>query len=148
MQQAEHRAGRQLLCEALGCNEDDIRIRENGKPYLPNGPHFSISHSGGMVLLAVSGEGEIGCDVEPESRVVRNEEAIRRKIAKPGEEDIPLLRLWVKHEATYKSGLGSKGQVYYPEMPEGYIAAVCCESTPEVFPWAQSAAVNDIGRRC
>ena len=123
MHQAEHRAGRKLLCEVLSCNEDEILVHDNGKPYLPGGPCFSISHSGGMVLLAVSDEGEVGCDVEPTNRVVRNEEAIRRKIA-PGDKDTPLLKLWVAYEAMHKSGLGDTGQTHYPEMPEGYIAAM------------------------
>ena len=124
MRRAEHRAGRQLLCEVLGCSEADIRIHDNGKPYLPGGPEFSLSHSGGMVLLAVSDEGPVGCDVEPLDRVIRNEEAIRRKIA-PGDHDTPLLRLWVKHEAVLKSGLGDGARVCCPEMPDGFVAAVC-----------------------
>ena len=124
MRQAEHRAGRKLVCKALRCREDDIRVHDNGKPYLPGGPHFSLSHSGGMVLLAVCDENPIGCDVEPTDRVVRNEEAIRRKIAQPGDEALPFLQLWVKHEAVLKSGLGGDAQVCYPEMPDGWIAAV------------------------
>ena len=132
MRAAEHAAGRRLVCEALGCLEDDIRIRDDGKPYLPGGPHFSISHCesygcshcGGLVLLAVSGAGEIGCDVEPADRPLHNEEAIRKKIAAPGEEGIPLLKLWVKKEAVFKAG--GPGEVFYPEVPAGFIAAVCC----------------------
>ena len=124
LHQAEHRAGRQLLCEALGCRESEVLIAPNAKPYLPGGPHFSISHSGGMVLLAVCDGGPVGCDVEPSSRVIHNEEAIRHKIAKPGDEALQFLQLWVKYEAVYKSSLGDDAQVYYPEMPEGWIAAV------------------------
>jgi len=126
MRQAEHRAGRQLLCDALGCDASQILIRDDGKPYLPGGPHFSISHSDGLVLLAVSDLGEIGCDVESVHRPLRNPEAIRRKIAEPGEENIPLLTLWVKKEAIYKAG--GNGTVYYPAVPEGYVAAVCCRA--------------------
>jgi len=124
MREAEHRAGRRLLCDVLGCAEDDIRLYGNGKPYLPGGPYFSISHADGFILLAVSGLGEIGCDVERTGRALCNEEKIRRKIALPGEEDIPLLTLWVKKEAIFKAG--GPGRVFYPAMPEGYVAAVCC----------------------
>jgi phosphopantetheinyl transferase len=131
-QEAEHRAGRALLCRALGCREDDIRVRGDGKPYLPGGPWFSISHSGGLVLLAVSGLGEVGCDVEDETRPLRNPERIREKIALPGEEGVPLLRLWVKKEAVFKAGGG--GRVYYPAMPDGYVAAVCCAEGEEAAP--------------
>lgn len=126
MREAEHRAGRQLLRDVLGCAEEDIRVHDNGKPYLPGGPFFNISHADGMVLLAVSELGEIGCDVERIDRPLRNEEAIRRKIAQPGEEDVPLLTLWVKKEAVFKAG--GLGRVYYPAMPAGYVAAVCCRA--------------------
>jgi len=126
MREAEHRAGRQLLCDVLGFAQEDIRLRDDGKPYLPGGPYFNISHADGMVLLAVSELGEIGCDVERTGRPLRNEEAIRRKIARPGEEGVPLLTLWVKKEAVFKAG--GAGRVYYPAMPEGYVAAVCCRA--------------------
>jgi len=126
MREAEHRAGRQLLCDILGCAEEDVHIHGNGKPYLPGGPFFSISHAGGLVLLAVSDLGEIGCDVEPLGRPLRNEEAVRRKIAQPGEEEVPLLTLWVRHEAVFKAG--GPGRVFYPAMPAGYVAAVCCRA--------------------
>ena len=130
MRQAEHHAGRNLLCNVLHCNADDILLHENGKPYLPGGPFFSLSHSSGFILLAVSDLGEIGCDVEDATRPLHNPEKLRQKIALPGEEDVPLLALWVKKEAIYKAG--SAGLVYYPAMPQGFIAAVCCceEGTP------------------
>jgi len=130
MHEAEHRAGRKLLCEVLGCENDGIRVRDSGKPWLPGGPYFSISHSFGMVLLAVSDLGEIGCDVELLDRPLRNEEAIRRKIALPGEESVPLLTLWVKKEAIFKAG--GPGRIFYPAMPEGYVAAVCCRAEEEL----------------
>jgi len=137
MREAEHRAGRQLLCDVLGCAEEDIRIQDNGKPYLPGGPFFSISHAGGLVLLAVSGLGEIGCDVERTDRPLRNEEAIRRKIALPGEEKVPLLTLWVKKEAFFKAGGPGEvfypTRVFYPVMPAGYVAAVCCRAEEELY---------------
>jgi len=129
--QTEHRAGRQLLCHVLNCQEDDILLHPGGKPYLPGGPHFSLSHSGGIVLLAVCEKSPVGCDVEPLSRTVHNEAAVRRKIARPGDEALPFLQLWVKHEALLKSGLGEQAHVHYPEMPEGFVAAVACITPPK-----------------
>ena len=134
MQEAQHRAGRLLLCETLGCNEDELRGRlryhENGKPYLPEGPFFSISHSGQLVLLAVDEEAEIGCDAEDLSRTVRNEEGIRQRIltlapelADLEQDDIPLLELWVRFEAQLKAG--GVGETVVLPVAEGYIAAVC-----------------------
>jgi len=132
MREAEHRAGRQLLCDVLGCDATQILLREDGKPYLPGGPCFSISHADGMVLLAVSELGEIGCDVERTDRPLRNPEAIRRKIAQPGEEDAPLFTLWVKKEAEFKAG--GPGRLYYPDVSDGYVAAVCCRAEEPVEP--------------
>jgi len=123
MQEAQHRAGRRLLCDVLGITEDALHYYDNGKPYLPGGPFFNISHSGRLVLLAVSEDGEIGCDAEEISRHVRNEEAVRKRIAKPGEEDIPLIELWVRFEAQRKAG--GPGWMYAPFVTEGYAAAVC-----------------------
>ena len=126
MRRAEHEAGRRLLRDVLGCAEKDIRMHDNGKPYLPGGPFFNISHADGLVLLAVSECGEIGCDAERIGRPLRKEEAIRRKIARPGDESTPLLKLWVRHEAMFKAG--GPGEVFYPAVPEGYVAAVCCRA--------------------
>jgi len=131
MREAEHRAGRRLLCGVINCAEEDVRVHSNGKPWLPGGPFFSISHSDGLILLAVSDLGEIGCDVESLDRPLRNPEAIRRKIAQPGEEDISLLTLWVKKEAVFKAG--GEGKIFYPVMPGGYVAAVCCRAEEKLY---------------
>ena len=134
MHETQHRAGRLLLCEALGCNEEELRTRlkfhENGKPYLPEGPFFSISHSGQLVLLAVDEEAEIGCDVEALSRTVRKEERIRERVlrmvpalAALEKDGMPLLELWVRFEAQLKAGRA--GRTVLVKVAEGYIAAVC-----------------------
>lgn len=41
----------------------NIRIQENGKPFLP-GVFFNISHSNDLVVCALTGAGEVGIDVE------------------------------------------------------------------------------------
>ena len=120
---AQPQESRAFACSVLGCREEDIRIAPNGKPYLPDGPHFNISHSGGMVLLAVCLDSPVGCDVEPANRAVKNEAAIRRKLF-PGEDDVPFLQLWTAHEARYKSGLGEAAKVIYPDIHENFICAV------------------------
>jgi 4'-phosphopantetheinyl transferase len=130
---AQHRAGRLLLCDALGCSVEALaaalQYHPNGKPYLPGGPHFNISHSGRLALLAQSNAAPIGCDVEDLARPIRNPEHIRRKIAQPGQENIPLLELWVRYEAQWKAG--GPGRIYLPPMPAGYLAAVC-SLAPEI----------------
>ncbi|MGN6279841.1 MAG: 4'-phosphopantetheinyl transferase family protein [Sphingomonas sp.] len=56
---------REWLAEAVGGDPARLRIdvTAHGKPYLPGGPHFSLSHSGETMMLAI-GEVELGCDVE------------------------------------------------------------------------------------
>lgn len=54
-----------LLRRALGIRNPEIGYRDNGKPYLMDYPgiRFNLSHSGHMVMCAVSNS-EVGCDIE------------------------------------------------------------------------------------
>lgn len=62
--------GRALLLHGLKnygiTNLDDLKVTFNGKPYLKNSKnlHFNISHSGNMILCAISDKAPIGVDVE------------------------------------------------------------------------------------
>ncbi|MCL2446173.1 MAG: hypothetical protein FWD06_05350 [Oscillospiraceae bacterium] len=127
---AQPRDARAFACRVLGCCEQDIHVAPNGKPYLPDGPHFSISHSGGMVLLAVS-DSPVGCDVEPANRTVKNEAAIRRKLF-PDEDNVPFLQLWTAYEARLKSGLGDAAEIYFPDIHENFICAVAAPCGEQV----------------
>ena len=51
------------LLEGRGCSPASIETAPGGKPFLPGGPYFSLSHSGPWALCAM-GEEEMGCDVE------------------------------------------------------------------------------------
>ena len=87
-----------------------------GKPYLPDRPglHFSLSHSGELVLCALS-DAELGCDVEGPRR---SNPALVRRFFHPdeqqwlfslpqGEQDAAFLRLWTLKESYVKAvGLG------------------------------------------
>lgn len=56
---------REWLAEAAGGDPAGLRFAtsDHGKPCLPGGPHFSLSHSGETMMLAI-GDAELGCDVE------------------------------------------------------------------------------------
>ena len=65
--------GRLLLGRGLGMLGRDpgrvaqLTLGEFGQPRLEGGPHFSLSHSGGLVVCALCDESPLGVDVE-ESR--------------------------------------------------------------------------------
>lgn len=56
---------RQWLAEAAGGDPARLRFATSahGKPELPGGPHFSLSHSSETMMLAI-GDAAIGCDIE------------------------------------------------------------------------------------
>jgi 4'-phosphopantetheinyl transferase len=55
---------RQWLAEATGGDPARLRFAANahGKPELKDGPHFSLSHSGETMMLAI-GDAQLGCDI-------------------------------------------------------------------------------------
>ena len=58
-----------LLLSAVLGRDDPPRRTEYGKPYYDDTPSFSLSHAGDYALLAVSGAGRVGVDVERERTV-------------------------------------------------------------------------------
>ena len=98
-----------------GIRAETLSVTENefGKPaFDPSlGVHFSLSHAGERVMVAVSGR-PIGCDVE---KIVPFDEAVARecltdeeletvKMASPGlDRDRAFIRLWVRKEACVKA---------------------------------------------
>jgi 4'-phosphopantetheinyl transferase len=61
--------GRHLLRRGLadagfGGSLSDLQYTAKGRPYLANGPHFNISHSGNRVVCVLSEGGRIGIDLE------------------------------------------------------------------------------------
>lgn len=56
-----------ILSEFYGIKNATILRTENGKPYMENGPHFSVSHTEKTLFIAFS-SANVGVDAEPLSR--------------------------------------------------------------------------------
>lgn len=110
---------RGVLGSATG--QDPSRIRfvygEHGKPALPDGPPFNLSHSRSWALVGVATEGEVGVDVEDVRRIPELERLMRDVLHPrelPGIQDVPraererlFFRVWTRKEAILKAtGLG------------------------------------------
>ncbi|WP_339615812.1 4'-phosphopantetheinyl transferase superfamily protein [uncultured Gilvimarinus sp.] len=129
-----------------------------GKPKLehPHAPHFSLSHSGHWIALAVAPEGAIGIDLE-HPRKPRNVMAIARHYYHPSEHqrlstlDEParsreFYRLWTLKEAFFKArGTGiSEGLNRVRIAPEGQQPPAYFDFEPE---FARKTGRNTLPRQ-
>src|SRR2546430_8417120 len=69
-----------VLSEHLGIPAREIRVSrtETGKPVVTRGAHFNVSHSGDLVVLALSDARPVGVDVERKREVVRVQALVAR----------------------------------------------------------------------
>lgn len=97
----------------LGLADPRIGVDPDGKPSLRDFPgiHFSIAHTDGMVMCAVS-DHSVGCDVE---RIVPLDDDLRKAVGS--------LEAWTKREALFKCGEGG-GAPRNVSAPAGYCAAI------------------------
>lgn len=116
---------RDLLRKVLDLDTlPELYTNADGKPYLPEGPQFSLSHTRGAVAVAVGG-GSVGVDVErirpvPENlprRVLSGEEYAW--FCARGQRAEDFFALWTLKESYYKYlGTGLPG---FPNKTEFYL---------------------------
>lgn len=117
--QRRYRVGRAVLRAALAHFTGiapasfELEFGPQGKPMLPGGPSFNVSHSEGRLLLAITSKGRIGVDIEIR-REVGDLEALARAnfapdeaamvLAAPkSERDQAFLETWTRKEALVKA---------------------------------------------
>ena len=89
--------------------QSDFLYNEHGKPYLENGPYFSISHCKEGIAVAVDDQ-PIGIDIEGirhadeelVARVMNEEEKFRVESLELRDRDRAFTRLWTQKEAVVK----------------------------------------------
>ena len=121
---ASHALLRDRLARAAGCAPSDLEFRRNayGKPFLAGADHgisFNISHTRGMVAVALGTNPAIGVDVEACGRAISDSDVIASRYFTPREAGVLLhepssvdhqtrfMWLWTRKEAVMKAaGMG------------------------------------------
>lgn len=116
---ASHAALRRLLATRTGTEPARLRLEEgpHGRPIVPGGPAFSMSHTGDLWLCAIADGCELGIDGEqlrevPEARDIAERwftRAERERLASEEARGVrgAFLRGWVRKEAFLKAlGVG------------------------------------------
>ncbi|MEX2151897.1 MAG: 4'-phosphopantetheinyl transferase superfamily protein [Gemmatimonadaceae bacterium] len=113
-----------VLGDRLGIPAREIGVSrtDTGKPVVAEGVHFNVSHSGDLVLLALSDTRAIGVDVERRRDVARVESLTQRWLTDDERRDLQrlratgvteseaFLRVWSLKEARLKAlGVGIAG---------------------------------------
>lgn len=100
----------------------ELSRTDGGKPYVSGGVHFNISHSGDLIVLALSRQGDVGVDVERKREVARlpqlserwltpaERSELSRRIESGADPSEAFLRVWTLKEARLKAlGVGISG---------------------------------------
>lgn len=113
-----------LMLRELGLPDEPWQYNEYGKPYIPNGPHFSISHCKQGIAVAVD-EQPVGIDIEsyrditPELITYTMSEAEQEQINAAQDPIKAFTELWTRKEA-YVKFLGT-GLAGVPGNPRQYL---------------------------
>lgn len=82
---------------------NDIEIADSGKPYIPNGPFFNISHSGEYAVLVIHPSREVGADIEQINENKRDGiEYVLDSEEKKIDDIATLFRIWSNKESLAK----------------------------------------------
>ncbi len=148
------RAGvRRILAGHVDAAPGDLVLATGpmGKPLLPGGPDFSLSHADGVGLCAVAVRRQVGVDVErvrpvPEAPTILDRwfgESEVREWLQAGRSEREFIRLWTRREA-YLKALGTgffdegthrdidleRWEVHDLEPIHGHLGAVVVERHP------------------
>lgn len=106
------------------CDRPAFERTATGKPYLPGGPHFSLSRTAGMAAIAISRAGPVGIDIERKRDLAltpaseRSLKAAAGQLATRGTYSAASrsrceanLRNWVRLEAAVKANGGTMAKV-------------------------------------
>lgn len=115
---------RAVLGDRLAVSPREIRVTRTGtgKPVITQGIHFNVSHSGDLILMAISDERAVGVDVERKRDVHRVDALLGRWLSTEEQKEFSqlrgrgvspsdaFLRLWSLKEARLKAlGVGISG---------------------------------------
>jgi 4'-phosphopantetheinyl transferase len=118
-----------VLREHLGIPAREIRVSrtDTGKPVVAQGVHFNVTHSGDLVLLALSEQRAVGVDVERKREVARVQALMDRWLSDSERQECAhmttlgatpseaFLRIWSLKEARLKAlGVGISGAAGAP----------------------------------
>jgi 4'-phosphopantetheinyl transferase len=104
---------RLLLARVMFCPDPAALTIERGlkgKPWLPGGPEFNVSHGGEILLIGFSTQAALGVDVEPFSAGAAWREVVprlhateRASVMAAADPETAFLRIWTRKEAVAKA---------------------------------------------
>jgi len=108
----------QQLLQFIGLNSYYLYYNEDGKPFLSNGQHIAISHSGDYSVLAIANQ-NIGIDIEKKQvklkRIASKFVGVEKQFITTKDELTFLTKIWTAKEALYKlksiKGLSFKNNI-------------------------------------
>lgn len=92
-----------MLLERAGLSDHDVFYDPDGRPFLKDGRHISISHSQAFAALYIGSEA-CGIDIEKISTKLQKAKShfIQKEVVPPGLEPLALTVIWTVKEAIFK----------------------------------------------